>query len=94
MSVYTTVFAGSTPIGGLLAGAIASAFGVPISIAFGGAGSLVVGLAAYAWYRRHRAAAVTRPSIATAARPVNPSGRVDTGVEGAPEAARPSSAPG
>jgi MFS family permease len=123
MSVYTTVFAGSTPIGGLMAGAIASAFGVPVSIAFGGAGSLVVGLIAYAWYRQHRAAASTapvrRPGVAAAevlpagvpAEPVvlttelrrppgfatealsvpAPAGRAG---EGAPEAARRSSARG
>ena len=29
MSVYTTVFVGSTPIGGLISGAIAAAFGTP-----------------------------------------------------------------
>jgi MFS family permease len=113
MSVYTTVFAGSTPIGGLIAGALASAFGVPVSIAFGGAGSLVVGLAAYAWYRRHRETGSTArtPSVAPSlAEPpvggvtVEPAA-VATGAlsasagggraaEAAPEAARPSSAPG
>ena len=67
MSVYTTVFAGSTPIGGLLAGTLASAYGVPFSIAFGGAGSLVVGLAGYAWLRRVRA---TASLIASAGPPV------------------------
>jgi MFS family permease len=56
MSVYTTVFAGSTPIGGLIAGALAAAFGVPIAVAVGGALSVVVGLAGYAWYRRIRTA--------------------------------------
>jgi MFS family permease len=114
MSVYTTVFAGSTPIGGLLAGALASAFGVPVSIAFGGAGSLVVGLVAYAWYRQHRAPAdpprTARPAGSpqdqpppggVAAEPAAlagaalsaaaPAGRAG---EGAPEAARRSSAPG
>ena len=55
MSVYTTIFAGSTPIGGLLAGTLASRYGVPAAIAVGGAASLVVGLAGYAWYRRIRA---------------------------------------
>ena len=36
MSVYTTVFSASVPIGGLAMGAIASAFGVPVAIAVGG----------------------------------------------------------
>lgn len=68
MSVYTTVFAGSTPIGGLMAGAVAASFGVPISIALGGLGSLVVGLLGFAWYRRIRpqfdAAAAARSAAA------------------------------
>ena len=36
MSVYTTIFAGSTPIGGPVMGGIASLFGVAISLAVGG----------------------------------------------------------
>ena len=36
MSVYTTVFAGSTPIGGLLFGWLASAAGVAVAVAIGG----------------------------------------------------------
>ena len=40
ISVYTTVFVGSTPLGGLLMGWIASAFGVPASLAVAGVGSL------------------------------------------------------
>jgi MFS family permease len=44
MSVYTTVFAGSTPIGGLLTGVLASAISVPFAIAVGGAGSPWSGL--------------------------------------------------
>ena len=52
MSVYTTVFAGSTPFGGLLAGALASVLGVQAAIAIGAGLSLFVGLAAVAWYRR------------------------------------------
>lgn len=51
MSVYTTVFAGSTPVGGLLSGAIASSFGAAIAIAFGGVASLLTGLGAIAWLR-------------------------------------------
>jgi MFS family permease len=55
MSVYTTVFSASMPIGGLLMGALASAIGILEAIAIGGVLSLASGLAAFAWYRRIRA---------------------------------------
>ena len=51
MSVYTTVFAGSTPIGGILFGWIASVAGVATAVALGGIGAVVVGLAALLWVR-------------------------------------------
>ena len=51
MSVYTTVFAGSTPIGGLLFGWLASTAGVALAVAIGGIGAVVVGLAAFLWVR-------------------------------------------
>jgi MFS family permease len=80
MSVYTTVFAGSTPFGGLLAGAMASTLGVQAAIAIGAGLSLFVGLAAVAWYRR-------RPDVSSA----SPAG---TAVEAAPEVVPRSSVPG
>jgi predicted MFS family arabinose efflux permease len=48
MSVYTTVFAGSVPLGGLFAGSVAAAAGVPAALALGG---LIALLAAFyvAW---------------------------------------------
>jgi MFS family permease len=52
MSVYITVFAGSTPIGGPLMGGFASAFGVPVSLAIGGALAVIVGAGALAYLRR------------------------------------------
>lgn len=55
ISVYTTVFVGSTPLGGLLAGWLASRLGVEAAVAIGGIGSLAVGLAGLAWLRRIRA---------------------------------------
>ena len=51
MSVYTTVFAGSTPFGGLITGAIASGFGAATAIVLGGALSLATGLVAIASIR-------------------------------------------
>jgi MFS family permease len=53
MSVYTTIFAGSTPVGGPLMGGIASVFGVAVSLAIGGLLSAAVGIGAFAWIRRH-----------------------------------------
>jgi MFS family permease len=52
MSVYTTVFSASVPIGGLAMGAVASVFGVPAAIAIGGALTLLIGAGAYAWGRQ------------------------------------------
>ena len=46
MSLYVTVFAGSTPIGGVIAGTIASAWGAPAALLFGGVVSAAVGLGA------------------------------------------------
>jgi MFS family permease len=62
MSVYTTVFAGSTPFGGLLMGWMASAFGVDVSLAAGGIACAVVGAWAWAWLRRIRRRAAAAAS--------------------------------
>ena len=51
MSVYTTVFSASVPIGGLAMGAVASGLGVSVAIALGGALSVLVGVGALAWGR-------------------------------------------
>jgi MFS family permease len=51
MSVYTTVFAGSTPFGGLITGAIASGFGAATAILVGGALSVATGIGAMATIR-------------------------------------------
>ena len=55
ISVYTTVFVGSTPLGGLLMGWIASSVSVDAAIAVGGVGSLVAGLGVLVWLRRIQA---------------------------------------
>ncbi len=67
MSVYTTVFAGSTPIGALLMGWIASQYGVAESIIFGGLVCTAIGLTAYAWVRRNRAEEVIAAKVRPAA---------------------------
>src|SRR4029077_4416501 len=52
MSVYTTIFAGSTPIGGPLMGGLASVFGVAVSLAIGGVLSVAVGIGSFVWIHR------------------------------------------
>lgn len=52
MSVYLTVFAGTSPIGGLLFGAIAANAGAKEAIWIGGAVSFVAAIVGYVWYRR------------------------------------------
>jgi len=54
MSVYTTVFSASVPIGGLAMGALASEVGIPVTFAVGGVLSLATGLVAFVWWRRIR----------------------------------------
>jgi MFS family permease len=68
MSVYTTVFSASVPIGGLAMGAIASGFGTTIAIALGGVLTLAVGAGALLWGRRGAFAlpAVTVPATTAA----------------------------
>jgi MFS family permease len=56
MSVYTTVFAGASPIGGLTTGAIASSFSAQAALVVGGGISLVAGLVGVVWYRALKAA--------------------------------------
>jgi MFS family permease len=57
MSVYTTIFIGSTPIGNLATSEIAAALGVPISFLFTGLPCVVVaGVAAWLWRREQPSA--------------------------------------
>jgi MFS family permease len=49
LAVYATVFAGSTPIGGLAFGALASAIGSALAVTVGGAVAASVGLGAAVW---------------------------------------------
>ena len=51
MSLYVTVFAGTAPLGGLFAGALAQAFGAPVAFSVG-AGLAVTVLAVVAWRMR------------------------------------------
>lgn len=58
MSVYTTVFAGSTPIGGVFVGWLASSWSVDASLLVSGILCLVVGACGVAWFARIRARGV------------------------------------
>jgi MFS family permease len=67
MSVYTTVFSASMPIGGLLMGILASSLGILEAIAIGGVLSLITGLGALVWYRRLSSPAVAANALLTQA---------------------------
>jgi MFS family permease len=71
MSVYTTVFSGSVPAGGLIMGFIASRAGVPAALFLGGSIALLVAVLAIPAYRRitasARASARPRGAVALAA---------------------------
>lgn len=69
MSVYTTVFAGSTPVGGLATGAIASVAGVPFAIGLGAVLSLATGALSLSWLRRRKQPVVSPPVKAATAAP-------------------------
>ena len=66
MALYVTVFAGSTPIGGLVAGAIAQAWGPPAGFLVGaGATTLFIGLAGWQLVVRGKGQVIlpTRPEV-------------------------------
>jgi MFS family permease len=52
MAVYTTLFVGSTPVGGLVFGALASQYGTAASLVVGGAATLAAAVVAAAWVFR------------------------------------------
>jgi len=62
MAVYTTIFAGSTPIGGPLMGGIASGIGIAFSVALGGLLAFLVGIGAAGYIRRHGLDRPTHPA--------------------------------
>jgi MFS family permease len=93
MSVYTTVFAGASPIGGLTMGTLASTFSAQAAIFVGGFVSFVAGLAGIVWYRALKASGGvpervdsgrTRGRVAGAAGATGPGAVAASGTEGAP----------
>jgi MFS family permease len=73
MSVYTTVFIGSTPAGNTMTGAMAGGLGTPTAILVGGLVSLIAGAAAAISALRSRAAART-PGVLRSEAPGQPAG--------------------
>jgi predicted MFS family arabinose efflux permease len=69
MSLYVTVFAGSAPIGGLLAGSMAQAWGSPAAFSIGAALATLV-LVFVAWHLRSARVPVIGSS--TSAEPMRP----------------------
>src|SRR6266852_5862316 len=57
MSVYAMMFLGMMPLGSLLAGKIAEIFGAPITVAIGGAASVIGGAVFYRRWPAMRAPA-------------------------------------
>ena len=82
MSVYTTVFAGSTPIGAIFAGAVASAANPVVALAAGGIGTLAVGVAGLLWLRRNREVADLAPRELLLPREPMPAGDIRDSVPG------------
>lgn len=86
ISVYTTVFAGSTPIGGLLSGGIAAIAGTPAAFLVAGVATLATAGAAFGLSAKERALGRflsdpdSAPSTGSGA-----SGRVSTGSSAAPD---------
>jgi MFS family permease len=92
MSVYTTIFIGSTPIGNLATSSIAKGFGTPVSFLFAGLPCIAAAaLAAWLW-RRERLAQHEQPDVlvdsAQVALAATAETRLSTGVlpESAPSA--------
>ena len=72
MSVYMTVFAGTLPLGALIVGAVADAFGTPASLALGGTTVFLAALALAGWSvrpARRAPAAGLAPAGAPASHP-------------------------
>lgn len=90
MSLYVTVFAGSSPLGGLFAGGVAQLWGAPAGFLLGAAFSIVF-LALAGW---HLARRVEMPALHQAASDRQTSGADAVGVQaGPPVVLPPSDAP-
>ena len=66
MSVYTTVFVGSTPVGGLLMGGLASVIGIATAFVAGGVICAAIGAGALVWARRIEVREAARLAVGSA----------------------------
>ena len=95
MSVYLTVFAGTSPIGGLLFGALAANAGAQAAIAIGGGLSAVAALLGFVWLRRvQRTASTVGSPAAGSASSTGVAAGVAAGSSAAISAAQATSADG
>jgi MFS family permease len=74
MSVYTTVFAGASPIGGIVIGAIAANAGAQAALFVGGLISVLAGIAGIVWYRSLRSSGQIPARVASTRSVAVPSG--------------------
>jgi MFS family permease len=70
MAVYTTVFAGSTPIGGLVTGGLASAYGIQLACVVGGILAILVAVGGMLYAVRHPQVITLNVRAAPAAAPI------------------------
>jgi hypothetical protein len=86
MSIYLAVFAGSTPIGGILMGAIGASAGVATALVLGGAISAVVAIVAWVAVLRGAvpAGVPRRPVVGVAAVQGDLAGKAAASVTTAP----------
>jgi len=79
VSVYTTVFVGSTPVGALLMGWLAATFGVDISLLVAGLACLATGLLVLVWLRRIRGEDLFKAAVQPRRESVPASARAGSG---------------
>ena len=91
LALYATVFAGSTPIGGLAFGALAAAVGSALAVTVGGAIALACGIVGgiLAWRR-----GLLRTGEVRRARPASEMDKVGARGSGAGPTVRPTTSPG
>ncbi|HEY8868362.1 MAG TPA: MFS transporter [Candidatus Limnocylindrales bacterium] len=75
IAVYTTVFVGTTPFGGLLMGALAAQFGAPLALGFGGGVCTAVGIIGVIWLHRIQQRQVGHRPAATVSATATDAGR-------------------
>jgi hypothetical protein len=87
MSLYVMVFAGSAPIGGYFAGALAELFGADVAFVFGAIGaSFFVALFGYQLFWRGLTVPASRPAPPSVLKPVERVQPIEPAESAEPEA--------